>query len=370
MLAKFLPGACSRLSIFISYATPQRAKAEEIAQALKNAGHHVFIDRESLQASVDYNDRIRRAIQKCDRFVFLATRDAFTPGRFTLTELEFAKARWPSAGGNVLPVMLDPAFRVEDLPVYLRSVHALVVQGNAAAEVVAAIEKTRRTGPLCRAVTALVGTSAIGAALLVSTFQPPVDVAVLPIQKIQFRASVEPPRRDATADTKPWVDSPVTVTAMPIAYQHRTEPGRRARILNEMISLDFGGTNVPYRSYYVVEITDAACGERWICIKGNAGPETLEPGKTISRETLFMAQADYAPSWKDFVNSILGHDGFKISLEVVSTIETPDSTGSAPRKVAVRCNIDVPSLRAAMQRAGYTMENPNKPDYLQADCKA
>ena len=369
MLRSLLPAACSRLSIFISYATPQRAQADEIAQVLKNAGHHVFFDRESLVASVDYNDRIRRAIERADRFIFLASRESLSPGRFTMTELQFARERWPSAGGHVLPVVVDPTIRVEDLPVYLRSVHAMVAQGNMAAEVAAAIHKTRKVGVFCKTVTIFSVAAVTAAGVAIGMIRPPTDVAVLPIQKIQFRSTVEPPRRDATPDTRPWIDSPVTITVMPLAYQHRTDPGRRARILSETLSANFGGTVAAYKAYYVVEITDAACGERWYCIKGNAGPETLEPGKTISREMLFISQVDYAPSWKDFVNSILGHAGFKIALEVVSTLEAHESIGPAQKKVVTKCTIDVDALRTEMVQAGYSMTEPNKPDYLQADCK-
>jgi hypothetical protein len=368
MLATLMPTACSRLGIFICYATPQRVRAEEIAQVLSNAGHTVFFDQQSLVASADYNDRIRRAIESADRFIFLASREALTPGRFTLTELAFAKERWPSADGHVFPVLIDPGLKIEDFPTYLRSVHAITVQGNVAAEVAAAIHKTRKIGVFCRTITALAATAVIAAGIGISLWQPPTDIAVLPIQKVQFRSTLEPPRRDATVNTPAWIDSKVTVTAMPLAYQHRTDPGRRARILNETLSLDFGGTLAPYRAYYVVEITDAACGERWYCIKGNAGPETLEPGKTISREVMFVSQADFAPNWKDFVNSILGHDGFKIKVEFVSAIEVQETTGATQKNVVRQCTIDVQALRAGLQRAGYTMENPNKPDYLQADC--
>ena len=42
MFARLLPRGCSRLSIFVSYSHEQRMLGEEIAQALKNAGHTVF----------------------------------------------------------------------------------------------------------------------------------------------------------------------------------------------------------------------------------------------------------------------------------------------------------------------------------------
>ncbi len=284
-------------------------------------------------------------------------------------ELEFAKQRWPSAGGRVFPVIVDPAISTADLPVYLRSVHALVAQGNVTAEVATAVHKTRKVGLLCKSVTALAFAAVMGAGIGFAMEQPPVEVAMLPMQKIQFRSTMQPPRRDATADTPKWVDSPLTITVMPLAYQHRTEPGRRARILSETITLDYGGTIVPYRASYVVEITDAASGERRYCNQGNAEPVTLDPGKTISREMMFVSRASYTPSWKEFANSILGHEGFRIRLEVASEIEVPGNAGVVRNKLVMRCTIDVAAVRAGMQRAGYTMTDPSKPDYLQADCK-
>ena len=79
----------------MSYASEQRRLGEEIAQALKNAGHDVFFDMESIPAGGDFNDRIRNAILDCDRMVFLASRQSVAPGKFSLTELQFAKERWP-----------------------------------------------------------------------------------------------------------------------------------------------------------------------------------------------------------------------------------------------------------------------------------
>ena len=113
MLLDWFPRACSRLRVFICYASEHRPLAEEIAQTLRNNGHTVFFDRDSLPPGHDYNDRIRRTIKSVDRFVFLASRSALAHGKYTLTELDFVKSRWPAPQGVVFPVIadrqLDPA---------------------------------------------------------------------------------------------------------------------------------------------------------------------------------------------------------------------------------------------------------------------
>jgi TIR domain-containing protein len=74
MFQDWMPGFCLRLSIFLSYSSEDRSLAEKIAQALKNSGHDVFFDRDSLPPAADYNERIRKAIRYSDRFLFLASR--------------------------------------------------------------------------------------------------------------------------------------------------------------------------------------------------------------------------------------------------------------------------------------------------------
>ena len=100
MLAGWLPDFCTRLNIFLSYSSEYRALAESIAQSLKNDGHQVFFDKDSLPPGGDYNERIRKAIRSSDRFLFLASRSALESGKYTLTELDFARQRWPSPVGS------------------------------------------------------------------------------------------------------------------------------------------------------------------------------------------------------------------------------------------------------------------------------
>jgi hypothetical protein len=61
------------MDIFISYASEQRATAEEIALALRAEGHEPFFDRSELPEGDAYNARIREAIRGCDLLIFLVS---------------------------------------------------------------------------------------------------------------------------------------------------------------------------------------------------------------------------------------------------------------------------------------------------------
>jgi len=126
-------------TVFLCHASEDKPVAESIQLALASAGCDVFYDEQSLPPGGDYQARIHRAIRKCDLFVFLASAASTTPGRFTLTELKFARERWPSPVNRVLPVTLG-SLSPRELPGYLQASTVLSVGGNAAAEVRAVVE--------------------------------------------------------------------------------------------------------------------------------------------------------------------------------------------------------------------------------------
>ena len=128
------------MDIFVSYASEQRAVAEEIALALRGEGHEVFLDRSELPEGDAYNARIREAIGDCDLLVFLVSPESVSDGRYTLTELKFAEEKWRSPVGRVLPVMVRPTDTAA-MPAYLRAVVILRPAGNVSAEVVAAVDR-------------------------------------------------------------------------------------------------------------------------------------------------------------------------------------------------------------------------------------
>jgi TIR domain len=106
--------------------------------ALTGAGHHVFFDKESLPAGGDYHARIRHAIEQSDIFIYLVSAKSVSEGSYALTELKYARAKWPHPKGRVIPVVLRDADR-ESIPNYLNAVTWLEPEGNIAAEVAAAV---------------------------------------------------------------------------------------------------------------------------------------------------------------------------------------------------------------------------------------
>jgi hypothetical protein len=128
------------MDIFLSYASEQRAIAEEIALALRSEGHEVFFDRSELPEGEAYNTRIREALSGCALLIFLVSPQSVADGRYTLTELRFAQEKWPSPGGRVLPVIVQPVTGA-GIPAYLRAVSMLRPAGNVAAETVAAAHR-------------------------------------------------------------------------------------------------------------------------------------------------------------------------------------------------------------------------------------
>jgi hypothetical protein len=128
-----------RLQVFLSYASEDKAIAEPIAFSIRARGHMVFLDRDDLPAGGDFDLRIEQAVARSDLFVFLISPASISKGRFTLTELEFARRKWRKADGRVLPVLAKPT-PFADIPSFLKSVTVLEPQGNIAAEVAAAVE--------------------------------------------------------------------------------------------------------------------------------------------------------------------------------------------------------------------------------------
>lgn len=132
-----------RRRLFISYQSGDRALAEEIAVGLRHAGYTVFFDISEIVSGAEYHARIEREIKKSHGLIFLASPAALEEGRYTLTELELARAKWKAPSGKVLTVLLH-GVQPSDLPGYLKSVSMLTPVGDAAAE---AINSARKLWP-------------------------------------------------------------------------------------------------------------------------------------------------------------------------------------------------------------------------------
>ena len=131
------------MKIFLSHPSEITPLAESIELALTAEGHDVFCDRSDLPAGEVYNERIRSAVTSSDLFIFLITPESVTPGRYTLTELQFARESWPSPAGHVLPVIVAPTDK-NLVPAYLKAVTYLEPQGNLSAAIAAAVARIRR----------------------------------------------------------------------------------------------------------------------------------------------------------------------------------------------------------------------------------
>jgi len=130
------------MEIFLSYASEDKATAETITFSLRGRGHTVFLDRDDLPAGESFDHQIERAVNESDIFIFLISPDSVTEGRYTLTELKFARQKWRSPNNRVLPVMARKT-PLEQVPTYLKAITILEPTGNVAAETSAAVDEMR-----------------------------------------------------------------------------------------------------------------------------------------------------------------------------------------------------------------------------------
>jgi hypothetical protein len=131
------------MKIFLSYVSLDRSTAEAIAFSLRDRGHKVFLDRDDLPVGQGFDERIEGAVKQSEIFVFLISPDSVAEGRYTLTELLFARKKWPSPSGHVLPVRVRATPR-DLIPSYLKAVTILEPQGNVAAETSAKVDEMGR----------------------------------------------------------------------------------------------------------------------------------------------------------------------------------------------------------------------------------
>jgi len=179
------------MQIFLSYASEKREIAESIAFALRNRGHQVFLDEDYLQAGKGYSAELEDAIQDSDLMIFLISPQSVEPGRYTLSELEFARRQWRVANRRLLPVMIEPT-DMNLVPAFAKAVNILRPRGNIAAEVAACADELRG-----REYAAMVGlrVSAIGLAIgLLSFFSfEPSGLARIHTPEVPFLGNVPAP---------------------------------------------------------------------------------------------------------------------------------------------------------------------------------
>jgi TIR domain len=130
------------MKIFLAYASEEKDLAESIALSLRGRAYEVFLDRDDLPVGVSYDQQIERAVKASDIFVFLISPASVAEGRYTRSELAFARQKWLNPSGHVLPVLARDT-SLTNVPAYLKSVTILEPQGSIPAETSAAIDKMR-----------------------------------------------------------------------------------------------------------------------------------------------------------------------------------------------------------------------------------
>ncbi len=364
MLQRIFRRTSAPKKIFLSYSSQDRTVAEDIAHALANDGHVVFFDRDSLAAGSSFNERIRSEIRCSDHFVFLLSKFALEPGRFTLTELQFAKERWPAAKGNVLPVLLDPSLPMHDIPAYLRSVHILHVEGNAPAEVAAALSKppARKSSAtlIAAAAAATIGLAALYIIpnAIVGSKQP--GFKLLPPDQVDFR-----PLKQPTAANMDWLESEVAVTFVPVQYSNMGD--RPVRIHNEKVELRLKDMSYAYKRFNEVAFKPEPCPGDWLCTIKGVGAESLEPGRTLSRETMFIPEGNERLNWRRFLASVIDGSAEVAEARFVSMSEVTGWSDASEASLDVVCRIDLRKLRAQLEQAGYR-KSPMPPARLSPFC--
>ena len=126
------------MKIFLSHASEDKSAAESIAFSLRSRGHKVFLDRDDLPPGQSYDQQIERAVKESDILIFLVSPSSVTSGRYTLTELAFARRKWQNPNGRILPVIARKT-PFDEIPSYLKAVTLLEPLGNITAETCAAV---------------------------------------------------------------------------------------------------------------------------------------------------------------------------------------------------------------------------------------
>lgn len=126
------------MRVFLSYASEDRPIAEQIQLALAGDKNKIFFDSQSLVPGGDYNAHILKAINDSDVFIFLISKYSIEKGCYCLTELNFARGKWPHPKDRVIPVMLSHV-EFEQIPNYLRAVTIYQPEGNIPAEVLSIV---------------------------------------------------------------------------------------------------------------------------------------------------------------------------------------------------------------------------------------
>lgn len=131
------------MRIFLSYASEDKNIADEVYLALIGDNNQVFFDHTKIQPSENFNLIIQTEVNKSELFIFLISRYSLKKSSFALTELKFAREKWESPIGYVLPVIIDETDH-KIIPPYLKAASTLKPEGDIAVEVSARVAVMRK----------------------------------------------------------------------------------------------------------------------------------------------------------------------------------------------------------------------------------
>ena len=269
------------MNVFISYASDDRAIAEQVAHSIRSRGHTVFFDRVNLPPGESYEAQIEEGISKASVMVFLISPDSVAPGRFTLTELNLAEKKWESANHNVLPVMLRET-EFDTIPSYLKSVTILEPVGNIPAEVSNAVEHMagtwmRRLKPVAVVSTIVVALVAVGIYLIPPT--PDFDVEAIGPQ-IEERGLFNRPNVysiDVNALNKGKVSGKVVSVSLDV------EPKNGLKIQEDIVSTIMGeqalvASGAAFKRSIMVGTGENSANSKWrVCLHFETIEESCSP---------------------------------------------------------------------------------------------
>lgn len=125
--------------IFISYARSEQASniVNKLANRLRADEHIVFVDVQSMEGSVNWEEKIIERISQCDLLVMLIT-DATLNSEGMFFEFDYASKN----NKPILPLWIDDA----KLPPFIRArkINAIKVESNDIGEMVRQVERTLR----------------------------------------------------------------------------------------------------------------------------------------------------------------------------------------------------------------------------------
>lgn len=166
--------------IFICHASEDDAIAESIQLALKADGYNVFFDDASLKAAADYNSKIISAIESCDLFIFLISKNSTKSKKFALSELKIAQNKWGTPGRNVLPVNIDNT-PLDAIPAYLKATTILNPSGDIVIETKFEAKRLLKSNSTTRLkIIAITSIIALSCVVLYKNFSPVPPVPPVP----------------------------------------------------------------------------------------------------------------------------------------------------------------------------------------------